>query len=340
MTVETLRLVDHDDAELGSGLSRLLMALQTEGLRQEKEVPNEFIEAYPKNKQAAVLVLLVNLTSGKSEHAIDCLREPADSSQLFVVLTTRGKGLRTHGGETSLPGGKRDEEDVEILHTAYREAHEEIGLPLPEFLTHICTTCDRCAQVHPTDSTTTTATSPSKNADLARHIHTLGMLPPLPFHTLLVRPVIAFISRPDLIFPHLAPNPGEVDRIFLHPLKSIISPGFDHHSGENTLPVSYGEVMPPSALVAQGSEFWPYDEPFHNHLDYTNPNSGAKYRLHRFQTCASPITGLTADILIHIARVTYGKEPDFGRYMEGQTEDWVEMTIQFLKDRKDIWRKS
>ncbi|MFR0672539.1 CoA pyrophosphatase [Enterobacterales bacterium AW_CKDN230030176-1A_HGKHYDSX7] len=46
-----------------------------------------------------------------------------------LVLTLRAKGLSTHGGEVAFPGGRRDPEDPDLIFTALREAHEEIGLP-------------------------------------------------------------------------------------------------------------------------------------------------------------------------------------------------------------------
>lgn len=46
-----------------------------------------------------------------------------------VVLTLRASGLSTHGGEVAFPGGRRDPEDRDLVHTALREAEEEIGLP-------------------------------------------------------------------------------------------------------------------------------------------------------------------------------------------------------------------
>lgn len=46
-----------------------------------------------------------------------------------LVLTRRRADLRRHAGEISFPGGRRDAEDPDLLHTALREAHEEIGLP-------------------------------------------------------------------------------------------------------------------------------------------------------------------------------------------------------------------
>jgi 8-oxo-dGTP pyrophosphatase MutT (NUDIX family) len=44
------------------------------------------------------------------------------------VLTRRRADLRRHAGEISFPGGRKDPEDRDLLHTALREAHEEIGL--------------------------------------------------------------------------------------------------------------------------------------------------------------------------------------------------------------------
>lgn len=46
-----------------------------------------------------------------------------------LVLTLRAAGLSTHGGEVAFPGGRRDLEDPDLVFTALREAHEEIGLP-------------------------------------------------------------------------------------------------------------------------------------------------------------------------------------------------------------------
>lgn len=48
---------------------------------------------------------------------------------LHVVFTRRRDDMRSHPGEISFPGGRRDEEDDDLLSTALREAEEEIGLP-------------------------------------------------------------------------------------------------------------------------------------------------------------------------------------------------------------------
>jgi 8-oxo-dGTP pyrophosphatase MutT (NUDIX family) len=52
-----------------------------------------------------------------------------EDGELMAVLTERRADLRRHAGEISFPGGRRDEGDVDLVATALREAHEEIGLP-------------------------------------------------------------------------------------------------------------------------------------------------------------------------------------------------------------------
>ena len=47
---------------------------------------------------------------------------------LYVVFTLRRKYLGTHSGQMSFAGGKREDDDVDIIYTALREAHEEIGV--------------------------------------------------------------------------------------------------------------------------------------------------------------------------------------------------------------------
>ena len=47
---------------------------------------------------------------------------------LHAVFTRRRDDLRRHAGEISFPGGRKDDSDEDLQHTALREAHEEIGL--------------------------------------------------------------------------------------------------------------------------------------------------------------------------------------------------------------------
>lgn len=64
------------------------------------------------------------------------LKEAAVLAPLFwrggepwVTLTMRPLTMRKHAGQISFPGGARDPEDLTPLHTALREANEELGIP-------------------------------------------------------------------------------------------------------------------------------------------------------------------------------------------------------------------
>ncbi|WCE28333.1 CoA pyrophosphatase [Vibrio sp. SCSIO 43137] len=66
------------------------------------------------------------------------------NDQLMVVLTRRAKHLRHHPGQVSFPGGKLEQSDLSLVHTAIRETEEEIGIyqqqisvigQLPELMT-------------------------------------------------------------------------------------------------------------------------------------------------------------------------------------------------------------
>ncbi|HLI32910.1 MAG TPA: CoA pyrophosphatase [Solirubrobacteraceae bacterium] len=69
---------------------------------------------------AAVMVVLV------PEQGV---AQPCDLGRsLRVILTLRRADLRRHAGEVSLPGGRRERHDADLLQTALRESEEELGL--------------------------------------------------------------------------------------------------------------------------------------------------------------------------------------------------------------------
>jgi 8-oxo-dGTP pyrophosphatase MutT (NUDIX family) len=45
-----------------------------------------------------------------------------------LIFTERRADMRRHAGEISFPGGRRDDDDADLIATALREAQEEIGL--------------------------------------------------------------------------------------------------------------------------------------------------------------------------------------------------------------------
>lgn len=51
-----------------------------------------------------------------------------EQGELHAVFTRRREDLRRHAGEISFPGGRRDEDDGDLMQTALREADEEVGL--------------------------------------------------------------------------------------------------------------------------------------------------------------------------------------------------------------------
>ena len=75
-------------------------------------------------KSAAVLIALVNNT------------DEMNISGLQVLLTKRASHLKHHPSQISFPGGKVEPTDKNLIHTALREAQEEIGLS-PEAVTII-----------------------------------------------------------------------------------------------------------------------------------------------------------------------------------------------------------
>ncbi|KAF8656854.1 hypothetical protein AX16_002401 [Volvariella volvacea WC 439] len=209
--------------------------------------PQPDLSGQPSTTLAAVLVLLFER-----------------DGELRVLLTTRSKHLRTHAGQTALPGGKMDTTDETLLGTALREAHEEVGLPL----------------------------------DLPS-LHVLTLLEPfLSLHKLLVTPVVVFLVDPSVL-GELKASESEVSRIFTHPLEALLDPS----------------LSAKESLAPQGSEDWPYEADYYHTTDSTIPFlSNTTYRMHRFRSCASPIKGLTSDILIKVAEIAFDKATVYERF--------------------------
>lgn len=65
----------------------------------------------PDFKQSAVMILLMN-----------------KGNEACVLLTKRTETVGTHKGQVALPGGGADSDDPDLLHTALRESHEEMGI--------------------------------------------------------------------------------------------------------------------------------------------------------------------------------------------------------------------
>jgi 8-oxo-dGTP pyrophosphatase MutT (NUDIX family) len=137
-----------------------------------------------------------------------------EGGEARVVLTRRSTDLRTHQGQVSFPGGRLDEGE-DAPAAALREAHEEVGLD-PALVTTV-------GWLHPV----LTMVSAS-----------------------FILPVLGTLSDR----PRLAPNPGEVERIFDVSLAELADPDIFHEerwripgrviagSEDNSFPVWFFEV--------------------------------------------------------------------------------------------------
>src|SRR5262245_38286134 len=82
-------------------------------------------------------VLSANLSNGKRrELHIDGFQRAAVLVPLIdvgeectLLFTKRTETVETHKGQISFPGGVVDGTDLDPVHTALRETHEEIGIP-------------------------------------------------------------------------------------------------------------------------------------------------------------------------------------------------------------------
>lgn len=126
-------------------------------------------EAVPAYRRAAVLLSLF----------------PGRNGDLYVILSQRSSTLRSHSGDTAIPGGRFEASDADLEATARREAWEETGLPIdPRRAPKLC-----------------------------------ELAPFVSANELLVTPIVVFILDP-LIKPKL--NPLEVTQLFSLPLQSFL----------------------------------------------------------------------------------------------------------------------
>ncbi|WP_445749532.1 NUDIX hydrolase [Polaribacter sp.] len=61
---------------------------------------------------------------------------PNEQQETVFLLTQRARYQGTHSAQISFPGGKKDQNDINLQETALRETHEEVGIH-PENITII-----------------------------------------------------------------------------------------------------------------------------------------------------------------------------------------------------------
>lgn len=99
-----------------------------------------------------------------------------------MIFTLRSANLKTHRGQVSYPGGKRDPSDASLAATALRETHEEIGLP----------------------------------PDQVRVIAPLSQV--MSLHRILVTPYVGVVPGDH----PLEPNPAEIESVFRVPISYFL----------------------------------------------------------------------------------------------------------------------
>lgn len=119
------------------------------------------------------------------------------------------------------------------------------------------------------------------NPNSVRYLTSLA--PFLARSLLLVTPVVVFILDSSLK-PNL--NPTEVDDLFSLPLSAFLTRDGTDPSLRNSVPdeVARGEI------------------PFHEYQDY-GWFKGVPHRFHAFRSKPKEVTGLTAEIMIHVAQI-------------------------------------
>lgn len=131
--------------------------------------------------------------------------------QPTILLTERTLHLSTHSGQIAFPGGKVDEDDLDAVDTALREAREEVGLD-PSF------------------------------------VEVLGVMPHyITGSSFIITPVVALV-KPDFT---LAPNAFEVADVFEVPLEYLMNPAHhQRHSFELEGVIREWFSMPYQDLIA------------------------------------------------------------------------------------------
>jgi 8-oxo-dGTP pyrophosphatase MutT (NUDIX family) len=105
-------------------------------------------------------------------------------ARLHLAFLRRAEDGRMHSGQIAFPGGARESTDADVVATALRESHEEVGL-LPDAVTPLGRMND--------------------GATISRYV---------------VTPVVGFVPDP----PAYRPDPREVQEVFEVPLPFLLDP--------------------------------------------------------------------------------------------------------------------
>lgn len=162
--------------------------------RLKKPLPGRVAQNRMSSKKRIRELLSVVSTGDEHVAGVLLLLYP-EKQKLSTVLMQRPQYDGVHGGQISLPGGKREPDDDTIFDTALREAQEEIGIV-------------------------------QANVRLLGTLSTL-YIPPSNF---LVTPVVGYCARR----PDFRSEPSEVEAIIELELEKLMEPGAIQHKEVKT----------------------------------------------------------------------------------------------------------
>ncbi|KAL2854872.1 NUDIX hydrolase domain-like protein [Aspergillus pseudoustus] len=261
-------------------------------LRAYKPPPTNYA-LVPVSRRAAVLVLLY-----------------ADSrGDLRVVLTIRASTLSSYAGQAALPGGKSDSESETPFQTARREANEEVGLPgisqplpAPFSVEHLCEIPSSLARtelvvrpcvalLHTYDEQT------GQNADPET-----SLIPRLD-----AREVAAVFTAPFRDFLRLLGDPrtGDPEEWYQGAWTEWYGTGWRMH--QFFVPIT------PNTVVKPRPRHQKQEEAVHVLQEQESSGEVTRYR----------VFGMTARILVDVARIAYGAEPEFEHNRHSGDEELI-----------------
>ncbi|KAL4870899.1 hypothetical protein BDV12DRAFT_184239 [Aspergillus spectabilis] len=261
-----------------------------ERLRAFKPPPTSY-DLVPLSRRAAVLVLLYADARG----------------DLRVVLTIRASTLSSYAGQAALPGGKSDSLSESPFQTARREANEEIGLPginypLPPPFTveHLCEIPSSLARtelvvrpcvalLHTFDEST------GENADPE-----VSLIPRLD-----AREVAAVFTAPFRDFLRLEGGGGDEGGWYRGGWTEWY--GTDWRMHQFFVPINPHTVVKPQPHNQE------QEKAEHRLQEKEREGEVTRYR----------VWGMTARILVDVARIAYNEEPEFEHNSHSGDEDLI-----------------
>ena len=138
------------------------------------------------------------------------------NGELSFLYTVRSKGLKSHKGEISFPGGMYEEGDEDLIKTALRETDEEVGI------------------------------DPNK-------VDVWGALPPVPaISNSSITAIFGYVS--DVNLDNLVVSDDEVESVFTVPLKMLCEKDVACHTQFRSKSFKNGYTMP--VFITSDHRIW------------------------------------------------------------------------------------